>query len=52
MLRSGMEVPRADPSYVEPEVSGKWHPAVTLVFIVGSCALLWGGIFAALALLF
>ncbi len=52
MLRSGMQVPRADPSYVEPEVSGKWHPAVTLAFIVGSCVLLWGGIFGAFALLF
>ena len=52
MLRKRMEVPRADASYVEPEVGGKWHPAATLAFIVGSCVLLWSGIFAALRLLF
>jgi hypothetical protein len=52
MLRKRMEVPRADASYVEPEVSGKWHPASTLAFIVGSCVLLWAGIFAAFSLLF
>ena len=51
-LRSRMEPPRADASYVEPEVPNKWHPAVTLGFIVLSCVLLWGGIFAALALIF
>jgi hypothetical protein len=52
MLRKRMEVPRTDASYVEPEVSGKWHPAASLVFIVASCVLLWGGIFAAFTLLF
>jgi len=52
MLRGRREVPQSDSSFAEPEVSYKWHPAATLAFIVASCALLWGGIFAALGLLF
>ena len=36
--------------FPEPEVGKKWHPAATLAFIVVSCSLLWGGIFAAIAL--
>ena len=48
MLRGRRESPQ---SYAEPDVSNKWHPAATLAFIVASCALLWGGIFAALGLL-
>jgi len=30
----------------EPDVEGKWHPRTTLVFIIVSCALLWGAILA------
>ena len=41
---------RVDARYPEPEVGKKWHPAATLAFIVVSCSLLWGGIFAAIAL--
>jgi len=32
---------------LEPEIEGKWRPRTTLLFIIASCALLWGGIFAA-----
>ena len=52
VLNSRREVPQSDASFVEPEVAGRWHPAATLAFIVLSCGLLWGGIFAAVRLLF
>lgn len=52
MLRRRLEVPRAGSSHVEPEIGGKWHPAVTLAFIVASCGLLWAGIFAVIAVFF
>jgi hypothetical protein len=41
-----------DARYPEPEAAKKWHPAATLAFIIVSCSLLWGGIFAAIALVF
>jgi hypothetical protein len=52
MLRGRMQPPRVDASYVEPEVTNRWHPAATLAFIVLSCTLLWGAIFAGFALIF
>ena len=51
MLRGRTEMPRVDAPYAEPEVVNKWHPAATLAFIMVSCALLWGGIFAVIALI-
>ena len=51
-LRSRGELPHSDASSPEPEVTNRWHPAATLAFIVLSCGLLWGGIFAAFALFF
>ena len=52
ILRAQRESSPVEASYPEPEVANKWHPATTLAFIVVSCLLLWGGIFAALRLLF
>jgi hypothetical protein len=52
ILRGHRESPQSDSSFAEPDVSNRWHPAATLGFIVASCALLWGGIFVALGLLF
>lgn len=46
------ERPHSDASPVEPDVTNRWHPAATLAFLVASCGLLWGGIFAAIALFF
>ena len=46
------DAPQADESKIEPEINGKWHPAATLAFVVASCGLLWGGIFALIALVF
>ena len=51
-LRAQRESPQTDVSFAEPEVANKWRPAATLAFIVLSCALLWGGIFAAISWLF
>ena len=36
---------------VEPEVTDRWHPRWTLGFIVLSCGLLWGGVFALIRVL-
>jgi hypothetical protein len=44
-LRSHGEAP-TEALTVEPEVSDRWHPRWTLGFIVLSCGLLWGGIYA------
>ena len=52
LLRGHRAPPLVDEAIVEPEISGKWHPAKTLGFIVVSCGLLWAGIFAGFALLF
>jgi len=52
LLYSHREPSAAEASYPEPEIANKWHPATTLAFIVVSCGLLWGGIFAAFRLLF
>ena len=46
------DTPQVDESKIEPEISGKWHPAATLAFVVASCGLLWAGIFALIALVF
>jgi hypothetical protein len=51
-LRAQRESPQTDVSCAEPDVGNRWHPAVTLAFIVLSCGLLWGGIFAAISWLF
>ena len=52
LLRSRREPSQADAFHVEPDVANKWHPGATLAFIVLSCGLLWGGIFAAFGLFF
>ena len=52
MLRSRLEVLRALASHVEPDAGDKWHPAAKLALIVGSCGLLWAGIFAVIAVFF
>jgi hypothetical protein len=51
LLHTAKQSP-VDVRYPEPEAGKKWHPAATLAFIVVSCSLLWGGIFAAIALVF
>ena len=52
VLRAQRESLPLEASYPEPEVANKWQPATTLAFIVGSCSLLWAGIFVVLRLIF
>lgn len=52
VLRTRLQVLPAELSLTEPEIPGKWHPGTTLAFIVASCGLLWGGIFAVVAQVF
>lgn len=52
LLRTQRGPVSSDVSYPETEVTNKWHPGITLAFIVGTCSLLWGGIFLAVRLLF
>ena len=52
LLRTQNDPTSTGVSCPEPEVAHKWHPAATLAFIVVTCSLLWGGIFAALGLFF
>jgi hypothetical protein len=52
LLRTQSDATSTSVSYPEPEVAHKWHPGATLAFIVVTCSLLWGGIFAALSLFF
>lgn len=46
LARRGREVASSEASTDEPDVSNRWHPRWTLGFIVLSCGLLWGSIFA------
>ena len=52
LLRTQRDTASTDASYPETEVTNKWHPGITLAFIVVTCSLLWGGIFLAVRLLF
>jgi hypothetical protein len=47
----GDEEARTEASTVEPEVPNRWHPRWTLGFIVLSCGLLWGGVYALMRIL-
>jgi hypothetical protein len=52
LLRAQRDIASTDVSYVQTEVTDKWHPGTTLAFIVVTCSLLWGGIFLAVRFLF
>ena len=53
VLLRGKNLPqREDSVQAEPGVPTRWHPTATLAFIIVSCCLLWGGIFAAISLIF
>ena len=52
VLRAQRESAPLEASYPEPEVADKWHPGMTLGFIVVTCSLLWAGIFVILRLIF
>lgn len=39
---------RTNEASSDPPIPGKWHPRMTLLFILTSCGLLWAAIFAAI----
>ena len=49
MLSIRMDVRRSDAYDMEPDNSGKGHPAAKIAFVVAGCALLWAAIIAAIA---
>ena len=52
MLSIPSDASRGDAYDMKPKNSGKSHPAAKIVFIVGSCVLLWAAIFGAVAWFF